>query len=232
MEFISSIFQPIVELLEVILGMFHDVLSIAGIESYGVAIIVLTIIIKTLFYPLTVKQVKSMKGMQELQPKMKALQDKFKGDPKRLQTEMQKLYKEAGVNPMAGCLPLLAQMPILMAMFYALQSIDYGGDPSFLWLANLSQPDPLYILPVLSAVSTFVVQKQTTSKSGSAQTQMQMKIMSIVMPLFIGWISLNFAAGLVIYWIVNNVMQIIQQWWMYRHEDIPQASAKKASKKG
>ena len=132
---------------------------------------------------------------------------------------------------MAGCLPLLAQMPVLMAMFYALQSLDYGGDPSFLWLANLSQPDPMYILPVLSALSTFVVQKQTTAKSGSAQTQMQMKIMSIVMPLFIGWISLNFAAGLVIYWIVNNVMQILQQWWMYRHEDIPQPSAK-GSKKG
>ncbi len=221
MEFISSIFEPIVQLLEFILGVFHDVLSTAGIESYGVAIIVLTIIIKTIFYPLTVKQVKSMKGMQELQPKMKALQEKFKSDPKRLQQEMGKLYKEAGVNPMAGCLPLLAQMPFLMAMFYALQRIDYGGDPSFLWIANLSNPDPMYILPILSAISTFIVQRQSTANSGSAQTQMQMKIMAVVMPLFIGWISLNFAAGLVIYWIVNNLMQILQQWWMYRHEDIP-----------
>ncbi len=221
MEFISSIFEPIVQLLEFILGVFHDVLSTAGIESYGVAIIILTIIIKTIFYPLTVKQVKSMKGMQELQPKMKALQEKFKSDPKRLQQEMGKLYKEAGVNPMAGCLPLLAQMPFLMAMFYALQRIDYGGDPSFLWIANLSHPDPMYILPILSAISTFIVQRQSTANSGSAQTQMQMKIMAVVMPLFIGWISLNFAAGLVIYWIVNNLMQILQQWWMYRHEDIP-----------
>ncbi len=221
MEFISSIFEPIVQLLEFILGVFHDVLSTAGIESYGVAIIILTIIIKTIFYPLTVKQVKSMKGMQELQPKMKALQEKFKSDPKRLQQEMGKLYKEAGVNPMAGCLPLLAQMPFLMAMFYALQRIDYGGDPSFLWIANLSNPDPMYILPILSAISTFIVQRQSTANSGSAQTQMQMKIMAVVMPLFIGWISLNFAAGLVIYWIVNNLMQILQQWWMYRHEDIP-----------
>lgn len=131
MDFISSIFNPIVQLLEFILGIFHDFLSTVGLESYGVAIIVLTIIIKMAFYPLTVKQVKSMKAMQELQPKMKKLQDKFKNDPKRLQQEMGMLYKNAGVNPLAGCLPLLAQMPILMAMFYALQSIDYGGDPTF-----------------------------------------------------------------------------------------------------
>ncbi len=226
MEFISSIFEPIVQLLELVLGFFHDFLGTAGIESYGVSIIVLTIIIKMAFYPLTKKQVQSMKGMQELQPKMKKLQEKFKNDPKRLQQEMGALYKSAGVNPLAGCLPLLAQMPILMAMFYALQNIDYGGDPSFLWITNLSLPDPLYILPVLSALSTYVVQKQTSSASNSPQMQMQMKIMSVAMPLFIGWISCSFAAGLVIYWIVNNIMQILQQWWMYRHED---TSTKKES---
>ena len=219
MDFLSSIFNPLVEALEFVLGFLHDIFSLAGIESYGVAIIVLTIIIKMIFYPLTVKQVKSMKAMQELQPKMKKLQDKYKNDPKRLQQEMGALYRNAGVNPLAGCLPLLVQMPFLMGMFYALQSLDYGGDPTFLWIENLSNPDPFYILPVLSAVSTYVLQKQTASSSGSAQMQMQMKIMAVVMPLFIGWISCNFAAGLVIYWIVNNVIQILQQWWMYRHED-------------
>lgn len=219
MEFLASIFQPIVQLLEFILGILHNALSTFGIESFGLAIIILTVIIKMIFYPLTKKQVKSMKAMQELQPQMKKLQEKYKKDPKRLQQEMGTLYKTAGVNPLAGCLPLLVQMPFLMAMFYALQSIDYGGDPSFLWIANLSHPDPFYILPIVSAISTFVVQKQTTSESASPQTKMQMKIMSIVMPLFIGWISCNFAAGLVIYWIVNNLMQILQQWWMYREDD-------------
>lgn len=228
MEFLASIFQPLVQLLEVILGIFHDALGTIGIESFGLAIIILTVIIKMIFYPLTKKQVKSMKAMQELQPQMKKLQDKYKKDPKRLQQEMGALYKNAGVNPLAGCLPLLVQMPFLMAMFYALQSIDYGGDPSFLWIANLSHPDPFYILPVVSAVSTFVLQKQTTSESASPQTKMQMKIMSIVMPLFIGWISCNFAAGLVIYWIVNNLTQILQQWWMYREKDTT-ATAKKGS---
>lgn len=228
MEFLASVFHPLVQLLEFILGIFHEILSAVGIESFGIAIIVLTVIIKMIFYPLTKKQVKSMKAMQELQPQLKKLQEKYKKDPKRLQQEMGALYKKEGVNPLAGCLPLLVQMPFLMAMFYALQSIDYGGDPTFLWIANLSHPDPFYILPVLSAVSTFVLQKQTTSESASAQTKMQMKIMSIVMPLFIGWISCNFAAGLVIYWIVNNLTQIVQQWWMYREKDTT-ATAKKGS---
>lgn len=228
MEFLASVFQPLVQLLEFILGIFHDALSTVGIESFGIAIIVLTVIIKMIFYPLTKKQVKSMKAMQELQPQLKKLQEKYKKDPKRLQQEMGALYKKEGVNPLAGCLPLLVQMPFLMAMFYALQSIDYGGDPTFLWIANLSHPDPFYILPVLSAVSTFVLQKQTTSESASPQTKMQMKVMSIVMPLFIGWISCNFAAGLVIYWIVNNLTQIVQQWWMYREKDTT-ATAKKGS---
>lgn len=226
MEFLASVFQPLVQLLEFILGIFHDALSTVGIESFGIAIIVLTVVIKMIFYPLTKKQVKSMKAMQELQPQLKKLQEKYKKDPKRLQQEMGALYKKEGVNPLAGCLPLLVQMPFLMAMFYALQSIDYGGDPTFLWIANLSHPDPFYILPVISAVSTFVLQRQTTSESASPQTKMQMKIMSIVMPLFIGWISCNFAAGLVIYWIVNNLTQIAQQWWMYREKD---TTAKKGS---
>ena len=119
MDFLSSIFNPLVQALEFILGFIHDIFSVAGIESYGIAIIVLTVIIKMIFYPLTVKQVKSMKAMQELQPKMKKLQEKYKNDPKRLQLEMGNLYKTAGVNPLAGCLPLLVQMPCLMGMCYA-----------------------------------------------------------------------------------------------------------------
>jgi YidC/Oxa1 family membrane protein insertase len=185
-----------------------------GIESYGLAIVFMTVVIKVLLYPLTVRQVKSMKGMQDIQPEMKKLQAKHKNNPQLLQKEMAKLYKDAGVNPLAGCLPLVAQMPILMGMFYALQSLTYAGDPSFLWLTTLSQPDPFYILPVLSAATTFIQQKQTTSEMNQ-----QMKMMMIFMPIFIGWISISFPAGLVMYWVINNVMQILQQWWMYRGEE-------------
>ena len=142
---------------------------------------------------------------------MKKLQTQYKNNPQLLQKEMGKLYKESGVNPVAGCLPLFAQMPILMGMFYALRDLTYTGDPHFLWLETLSNPDPYYILPVLSALTTFIQQKQTT-----AEVNQQMKMMMIIMPIFIGWISLNFPAGLVLYWATMNIMQILQQWWMYR----------------
>lgn len=214
MEFLSSLFHPVIAVIQFMLENLYAFTGLLGFENYGIAIILLTILIKVCLYPLTVKQVRSMKGMQELQPKMKKLQEKYKDNPQMMQQKIGELYKEAGVNPLAGCLPLLIQMPILMGMFYALRGYVYSGTPSFLWLASLSEPDPHYILPVLSALSTWFVQKQT-----STETNQQMKIMMIVMPIFIGWISLNFASGLVLYWVTMNLVQIVQQWWMYRNED-------------
>ena len=213
MDFLWSLFEPIVHILQVILDFFYHITSVVGLENYGLAIILMTIVIKMLLYPLTVKQVKSMKGMQDIQPEMKKLQAKYKNNPQQMQKELGKLYKEAGVNPMAGCLPLFAQMPILMGMFYALRDLTYVGDPNFLWMATLSDPDPYYVLPVLSALTTFIQQKQTTTEMNQ-----QMKMMMIFMPLFIGWISISFPAGLVLYWVTMNIMQISQQWWMYRGE--------------
>ncbi|WP_196593516.1 YidC/Oxa1 family membrane protein insertase [Pectinatus sottacetonis] len=217
--FFASLFQPIVKILETIVGLFYNFTQLLGVGNYGLAIILMTVVIKVLLYPLTVKQVKSMKAMQDLQPKIKELQKKYKDKPQELQQKMGQIYKEAGVNPLAGCLPLIAQMPILMAMFYALQSVHFTNDPSFLWIPNLAMPDPLYILPILSALTTFVTQWQTTKTS--AQQGAQMKIMMVAMPIFIGWISIKFAAGLVLYWVVMNIMQVLQQWWMYRNEEQP-----------
>jgi YidC/Oxa1 family membrane protein insertase len=219
-EFFASLFHPIVQILEIIVGFFYDFTQLLGIGNYGLAIILMTIVIKVLLYPLTAKQVKSMKAMQDLQPKIKQLQEKYKGKPQELQQKMGQVYKEAGVNPLAGCLPLFAQMPILMAMFYALQSVHFTNDPSFLWVPNLAMPDPLFILPILSALTTFVTQWQTSKSSAQAQAA-QMKIMMVAMPIFIGWISIKFAAGLVLYWVVMNIMQVLQQWWMYRNEEQP-----------
>jgi len=200
--------------LQSILEFFYHISGTIGLENYGLAIILMTIVIKLLLYPLTVKQVKSMKAMQDMQPEMKKLQEKHKKNPDVLQKEMAKLYKDSGVNPLAGCLPLVAQMPILMGMFYALRDFSYVGDPQFLWMSSLSNADPFYILPVLSALTTFIQQKQT-----SAEMNQQTKMMMIFMPLFIGWISCTFPSGLVIYWVVSNLMQILQQWWMYRGEN-------------
>ncbi len=208
-----ALFDSAIALLQHILTFFYDMTASIGIPDYGIAIILVTLIIKLLLYPLTVKQVKGMKAMQDLQPKMKNLQEKYKGNPEKLKKEMALLYKESGVNPLSGCLPLLVQMPILMGIFFAIRDYQYAQIPSFLWIANLSQPDPLYILPVLSAATTYVQQKQTSSDMNQ-----QAKMMMTFMPLFIGYISITFPAGLVLYWVMSNVFQIAQQWWMYRGE--------------
>ncbi|WP_144353048.1 YidC/Oxa1 family membrane protein insertase [Sporomusa termitida] len=195
------------------LTFFYNVTTSIGFPNYGIAIILLTIAIKALMYPLTVKQVKSMKAMQDIQPKMKELQEKYKGNPEKLNKELANLYKEAGVNPLAGCLPLLVQMPFLIAIFFAIRDYQYALlPPSFLWMTDLAQPDPTFILPVLSALTTYIQQKQTTTE----MTQ-QNKMMLIFMPIFIGYISLTFPAGLVLYWVVSNMFQIGQQWFMYRN---------------
>lgn len=206
MDFLSNIMQTA-------LTFFYNLTISFGFPNYGVAIILLTIAIKALMYPLTVKQVKSMKAMQDIQPKMKELQEKYKGNPEKLNKELANLYKEAGVNPLAGCLPLLVQMPFLIAIFFAIRDYQYAQlPPSFLWMTDLAQPDPTYILPVLSALTTYIQQKQTTTE----MTQ-QNKMMLIFMPIFIGYISLTFPAGLVLYWVVSNMFQIGQQWFMYRN---------------
>ena len=214
MDFFGSLLNPIVHLFQTGINVLYEFLSGAGFPNYGVAIILLTIIIKMALYPLTAKQIKSMKGLQELQPKMKKLQDQYKNNPQQLQQEMAKLYESAGVNPLAGCLPLLVQMPILMAIYYALRDMTYEGDPSFFWISSLSEADPLHILPIVSALTTYVVSMQTTPSEGGSQA----KMMAYMMPLFIGWISWNFAAGLVLYRITMNFVQGLQQWWMFRDE--------------
>ena len=217
MEFFSTLFSPIESLLRFVLETLFAITSAAGFASYGWAIILLTIIVKMALYPLTVKQVKSMKAMQALSPKMKKIQEKYKDNPQVMQQKIGALYKDAGVNPLAGCLPLLIQMPILMGMYYSLYNFSYPTPESayFLWMTSMSDPDPLYILPVLSALTTFLQQKMTTTDSNNPQ----MKMMMFIMPLFIGWISINFPSGLVLYWVTMNVVQIIQQWWMYRGDN-------------
>jgi YidC/Oxa1 family membrane protein insertase len=193
----------------------YDLTSRMGIPNYGGAIILLTIVIKMALYPLTVKQVKSMKGMQDMQPKIKELQEKCKGNKEKLNKEMAAFYKEAGINPLAGCLPLIVQMPILIAIFFAIRDYSYVNEPSFLWLTNLAQAnpsDPYYIIPVLAAVTTYIQSKQTMTDTKSQQNRM----MLYMMPLFIGYITITFPAGLGLYWVTSNVIQILQQWWMYR----------------
>lgn len=211
----GSIFGPIESILNIVLTNLYLFTEKLGFGSHGLAIILLTVIIKIIVYPLTVKQLKSMKAMQKIQPEMKKLQEKYKDKPQIMQQKLMELYKKEGANPLSGCLPMLIQMPILMGMYYTLYNFDYGNvEPSFLWLPSLSQTDPSYILPLLSALTTFLQQKLSMSE----QTQ-QMKMMMIIMPLFIGIISLNFPAGLVLYWVTMNIVQIVQQIWVFKKDD-------------
>ena len=194
---------------------FYNLTASLGFPSYGIAIIILTIVIKVLLLPFALKQIKSMKGMQEIQPKVAALQKKYKNDRAKLSIEMQKLYREHNISPLAGCLPLLIQMPFLISIFYALQGFQYdSAHASFLWLSSLASKDPTYVLPILSAVSTWALSAQTAPKNAEGPQ----KMMTYFMPLFIGYISINFPSGLVIYWVVSNLFQLVQQSIVF-HKD-------------
>lgn len=194
---------------------FYNLTASLGFPSYGIAIIILTIVIKVLLLPFALKQIKSMKGMQEIQPKVAALQKKYKNDRAKLSIEMQKLYREHNISPLAGCLPLLIQMPFLVSIFYALQGFQYdSAHASFLWLSSLASKDPTYVLPILSAVSTWALSAQTAPKNAEGSQ----KMMTYFMPLFIGYISINFPSGLVIYWVVSNLFQLVQQTIVF-HKD-------------
>jgi YidC/Oxa1 family membrane protein insertase len=207
LDFLGHLVQQFIALLYHFTGMM-------GYANYGVAIVLMTIIIKMALYPLTKKQIQSTKAMMELQPKLKQLQDRYKDDKMKLNEEVAKIYKASGVNPVAGCLPMLVQMPILFAIYYGVRDMVYEGPANFLWMSNIADPDKFYILPVLSAVTTYISSKQTMADNNSMQNQM----MLYFMPLFIGYISLKFSAGLVIYWVVMNLMQIGQQSYMAYEE--------------
>ena len=212
-EFFSNLFEPIIHILQMILGAFYSVTSAAGLESYGFPIILLTILIKLVTYPLTVKQVKSMKAMQEIQPKMKKIQEKYKNNPQMLQQKTGELFRNAGVNPLAGCLPLLVQMPILMGMYYALFNFTFPSAEAaaFFWLPNMSEPDPLYILPILMAGTMFL----QTHLNPKPADPVQAKMMTF-MPLIFSVMFFFFPSGLVLYWVVSNIFSIAQQWVITR----------------
>ena len=223
--FLSSLVGVLAGVMRVCLEFCYKMTEDLGFPSYGIAIIVLTVIIKTLLLPLALKQIRSMKAMQAIQPEMQTIQKKYKNDPQKLREEMGKLYKENGASPLSGCLPLLIQMPILMGMYYSLFNFQYPSPEAaqFLWLPSMSEPDPTHILPVIAAVTTYWQTRQTSDMSNT-----QMKMMAYVMPLFIGFMSWNFASGLVLYWAAMNFCQIAQQWWMYRGEEKPGAKKKGA----
>lgn len=176
-------------------------------NNYGVTIILLTMAIKALFVPLQFKSYKSMKQMQVIQPKVLAVQEKYKDDRDRLNKELIKLYRDHKVNPVGGCLPMVLQMPVFVALFNILyMTIDLRQAPFFGWITDLSLQDPYYVMPIIMGVTMVVQQKITPTTMDPTQA----KIM-LMLPAFMTFLFINFPAGLVLYWLTNNVLTISQQ---------------------
>ena len=201
------------------------------IPNYGVAIILLTILVRLLFWPLTHKSTVGMKKMQELQPKMKEIQAKFKDNPQRLQQETWALYREAKVNPMSSCLPMLIQIPVFIALFNVLRSAVELRYAPFLWIGDLSEPEALFsswfpfgglnILPILMAVSTGLQSAFTPSTGDKSQQKMMM----IFMPAMMLFMFYSFPSALSLYWFLSNLFSIVQMW-IIRRQTAAKAPAK------
>ena len=192
------------------------------IPSWGLVIIIFSIILKTLLYPLTHKSFESTTKMQKIQPLTKELQAKYKGDPQKMNAELKKLYKEHGVNPLGGCLPMLLQMPVIFALYPLLRYSISLRQASFGWLPDLSEPDPIWALPILMAVFMFVQQKlMAPSKKNldamddkqKAQMQSQ-KMMMYFMPIMMFFIFKGLSSGLVLYWTVFSIIGSVQQYFI------------------
>lgn len=214
--------QALVSGIQAILTFFYNATVSLSIPSYALAIILFTLLIKLILFPLTYKQMYSMKKMQEIQPEIKALQEKNKKNPEKANKEVMALYQTRGVNPMAGCLPLLIQMPILIALYQAISKFQYSDlGAGLLWIPHLKNPDPYYIIPILVAVTTFFQTKLTTPDTGGdSAASSTNKMMLYFMPLFIGYVSLNFPSGLGIYWIFFSLFGTLQQLYINRRPDM------------
>jgi len=176
---------------------------------YGMVLVLFGILVRLILWPLNQKAMRSTMAMQAIQPELKAIQDKYKEDPAKLQQEMFKLYKEHGVNPLGGCWPMLLPMPVLLALFFVFQNTIELRGQSFLWLPDLSRPDPFYIIPVIMGLSMFALTKM--GQRGIPPNP-QMKMMMYVMPIMMTVLFLNFASGLNLYYAVSNIASIPQQW--------------------
>jgi YidC/Oxa1 family membrane protein insertase len=182
-----------------------------GGHNWGLAIIWLTVAANIALYPLTLSSIQQMSAMQRIQPRMNELQKKYKDEPQKLQKEMMDLYKSEGVNPLGGCLPVLLKIPVFLALFFAIQSKEFtvvvGQNAAFIpgWIGDITKHDPYFILPVLIGITTWLSQKSMPAAPGQSQ------MMLYFMPLFITFISYNFAAGVQLYWVVSNVMGWLQQ---------------------
>ncbi len=197
--YLTILAKPIFWLLEKIHGY---------VGNWGWAIILLTILIKLVFFPLSAASYKSMARMKEVQPRLLSMKEQYKGEPQKLNQAMMEMYRKEKINPLGGCLPVVIQIPVFISLYWVLlSSVEMRGAPWVLWIQDLSVPDPYYILPVIMAVSMFVQTKLNPTPPDPIQAKVMM-----YMPIVFSVMFFFFPAGLVLYWVVNNLLSIAQQW--------------------
>ena len=180
------------------------------VGNWGLAIILVTVLIKLLFYPLSAKSYKSMAKLRMLQPRMKKLQELYKGDRQKLGRKMMELYKQEKANPASGCLPILIQIPVFIALYWVLlESVQLRQAPFVFWVHDLASKDPYFVLPILMGISMFIQQKLSPTSADPTQAKIMM-LMPVIFTVFFA----SFPSGLVLYWLTNNVISIFQQWYI------------------
>jgi YidC/Oxa1 family membrane protein insertase len=239
---IIELFHVFRDSLYQVLKFFQDLVEpVLGSQSYWFSIVMLTIAVRVILIPLTVKQVRSTRAMQELQPELKKLQTKYKNDRQKLNEEMMALYRERGFNPMAGCWPLLAQMPFFFALYHVIYSDIIAGEPNILsratffgiplseqwtrlptWADKLASPDGLVILVLIIAMSatTYISQRQLLARQGSQvnpQQQMLMRILPLTFLIF----AVNVPLAIIIYWVTTNLWSMVQQYFLLKNAPTP-----------
>jgi YidC/Oxa1 family membrane protein insertase len=193
------------------------------VHNWGVAIILLTILIKAAFYPLSAASYRSMAHMREIAPRMQSIKEKFGDDRQKMQQAMMELYKTEKINPMGGCLPILIQIPVFIALYWVLLgSVEMRHAPFALWIHDLSAKDPYYVLPILMGLTMIIQTKLNPTPPDPIQAKVMMA-MPVVMSIFFFF----FPAGLVLYWLVNNILSIAQQWHINRATELATAAKKK-----
>jgi YidC/Oxa1 family membrane protein insertase len=218
-DFFQNLFSPIVDVLGAVLLYFHGTL---GVE-WWLSIAMLTVVVRTFLFPLTVRQVRSMRAMQDLKPEMDRIRAQYRDNRQRQQEEIMKLYQQRKVNPLGGCLPILVQMPVFIGIFYVIRK--FGGQPGYseplypsfreggiLWFQDLSHMDPYFVLPVLSAL-TMLAATEITAKNIDPQQRWLMRLLPIGITVFL----YSFPAGLFVYWITSNLVTLVQNYVIYHH---------------
>lgn len=195
-----------------LLSFYHSL-----VDNWGLAIILLTVTVKLLFFPLSAAGYRSMAKLRQVTPKLKRIQDQYKGDRQRMHQAMMDFYREEKINPLGGCLPILVQAPVFIALFWTLlAAVELRYAPFALWINDLSTPDPYYVLPVLMGISMFMQTKLNPTPTDPIQARV-MQIMPVAFSIFFFF----FPAGLVLYSLVSNVLSIAQQWQITRMYDKP-----------